>query len=665
MRISGKILILSSFSVVLNTFLYSQILNDTFKISEIEIYSTRPLKLSGLTYSKLDSTVLLEKANTSLAVVLSEHTHVFMKTNGRGAMASASFRGTSASHTKVSWNDIELNSPMLGMVDFSLIPMFFIDNVELFHGSSSISKTKGALGGLISLTSDPDWSKNFSGSYLQGLGSFGSYDENLKIDFGNNIIRSQTNTFFSHSDNDYKYLISDIIDSVDLNSGKQYKPAMKNRDAWYTNYGMMQELYFRPTKRDFISFSFWGQKSSRSIPQLSTDESGLNKNVNREENTILRGVVSYKHYAGPNVIKILSGINYMDMGYSLHNVVNDRIITEINSISESTGIFNHVSSGIEINNNTKLEISGGIDIHSVNSLEKIKQHGYNKQRIQSSLSASLIKKWDKKWRSNITVASEMINKYFTPIAYNTGIEYHILPDDKLYLHTSLAGNSKYPSLNDLYFQPGGNTSLKSEQSFNKEFGLNYNGRLKNITFESEITAYSSNVKDWILWLPTFKGYWVPENIRRVKVKGLESSIIVSGNIGEFGYKMNGIYALTHSIKYGDISNPEDDSYGKQLPFIPVHSANCIANLLFKGWTLSYLWNYYSKIYTTTSNTSGILSELPVYFMNQVGLNKHLALKNCSLDLNVKVHNLFNEKYRSVLQRAMPGRNFVVQMKISI
>ena len=646
---------------------YPQKLSDTLHISEISIYSPRKLKLTGLTYTQVDSFVLNDKMNNSLSEVLSEHTPVFIKTYGRGALASASFRGTSPSHTKVTWNDIELNSPMLGMVDFSLIPMFFVDNVEILHGGSSVSGIKGALGGLISLSTEPEWNKNFSVLFLQGAGSFGSNDAYLKLYLGNKQWSSQTRIFYSHSDNDYKFINTDILDSVDLVSGKKYHPEMKNRDAMFTSYGILQEFNFRPSEKNFFNISIWGQNSSRSIPQLSTNESGLNNNINRDDNLSLRGVVSYKHYAGKGSFKLLSGVNLMDLDFTLQNRLSDStIFTEINSASYSSGFFNRVGYSLEINESTNLEISAGVDYHQVNSNEKVLQYGYQKNRLQSNLMATIVKSWSPRWRNNISLSSEMIDKKLTPLSFIAGIEFHILPDEKLYLNAAVGSNAKYPSLNDLYFQPGGNTSLKSELSINREVGMHFKQELNKAALSSQVTLYSTQVQNWILWLPTFKGYWEPDNIKAVNVKGLETSVDLSGNAGTIGYKMKGSYALTRSVNLQESPNPEDKSYGKQLPFIPVHSANYVLNIDYRKWSFAYLWNFYSERYTTTSNyTNSGRDVLYPYFMSQAGLNKKFEFKDYLVELNFKIYNLFNEKYRSVLQRPMPGRNFQVQLKVKI
>lgn len=380
---------------------------------------------------------------------------------------------------------------------------------------------------------------------------------------------------------------------------------------------------------------------------------------------ILRGVLSYKRYFSLGQFNVFSGLNYSDNSYTLHNRIQDnKMLNEINSTTRSVSYYNHFEYSFE-KDEMNISIAANLNIFKVHSFEEIQSFGYEKNRLNPSFSASVIKKWAKRWRSNITIASEMIDDDLVPLKYFTGMEYHILPEDQLFLRTSIAGNSKYPSLNEMYFQPGGNPLLKPEKSFSQEMGIHYEVKLKDVSVESEIGGYNSVVHDWILWLPTFKGHWVPGNIKRVTSRGLETNLSISRDEGLIRYKIKALYALTNSINQGESMNPSDQSYGRQLPFIPVHSANCFLTLMYKTWSVSYLWNYYSQRFTTTSNQYNSSRDyLYPYFMNQVGVKRHFNINKVRTDLNLKIYNLFNEKYRSVLQRPMPGRNYSVQVKLS-
>lgn len=175
------------FSILVWQSSFSQGIRDSvFQLQEVIKTADKLFKKeeAGMTQTRVDSMVLIEKSNLSLSELLSENTPVFIKSHGRGALATASFRGTAASHTQVNWNGININSPMTGMVDFSLLPVYVIDQISLKHGASSIADQSGGLGGTINIENKADWSKPFRLKYMQGIGSFKTFDEFFQISFG-------------------------------------------------------------------------------------------------------------------------------------------------------------------------------------------------------------------------------------------------------------------------------------------------------------------------------------------------------------------------------------------------------------------------------------------------------------------------------------------------
>ena len=78
------------------------------------------------------------------------------------------------------------------------------------------------------------------------------------------------------------------------------------------------------------------------------------------------------------------------------------------------------------------------------------------------------------------------------------------------------------------------------------------------------------------------------------------------------------------------------------------------SLFHAGWS----WSYYSKRYTGTANSSETISDyLYPYFMNDLLLGISCPTGKNKLNAEVRIQNLFNEDYRTVLQRPMPGRNY--------
>ncbi|MCF8400714.1 MAG: TonB-dependent receptor plug domain-containing protein, partial [Bacteroidales bacterium] len=185
---------------------------------------------AGMKQMRVDSVILLEKVNLSLSDVLSENTSVFIKEHGRGALASASFRGTAPSHTQVNWNGININNPMAGMVDFSLIPVYVIDDVQLKFGAASIAGQSGGLGGSVNIGNRIDWQSEPAFRYIQGIGSYSTFDEFLQFGFGNSKIRSRTRLYHNYSKNDYTF-INRGIGNVDPNTGSIVNPLDTNHNA--------------------------------------------------------------------------------------------------------------------------------------------------------------------------------------------------------------------------------------------------------------------------------------------------------------------------------------------------------------------------------------------------------------------------------------------------
>ena len=80
---------------------------------------------AGARVTHISPAILQANKTRSLAELLTDHTSIYIKSLGTGALSTASFRGTSASQTRVNWNGINITPPLSGTFDFSQIPVFF------------------------------------------------------------------------------------------------------------------------------------------------------------------------------------------------------------------------------------------------------------------------------------------------------------------------------------------------------------------------------------------------------------------------------------------------------------------------------------------------------------------------------------------------------------
>jgi len=276
--------------------------NDSLRIlQQVEVTARRNTKLKVLQSQSIDSLTLKQTENLNLSDLLSEHTHVFVKNEGRGALSTVSLRGTSSSHTDVKWNGISLKSPMFGEVDFSLVPVFLVDEMNVFQGGSSISQGVGGIGGTISLNNKADWQNRFNVLWRQDYGSFRSMNQYLKLSFGNSKIQSKTRIFYNYSENNFPFINKNIA-QLDPN-GQLVYPKQKNTYADYRLMGLLQELYFRIGPKGNLSLRYWGQTNNRGLPRLNTYEGDDFSNISEPRAPIIEWLHNMSILVHGNVLR--------------------------------------------------------------------------------------------------------------------------------------------------------------------------------------------------------------------------------------------------------------------------------------------------------------------------------------------------------------------------
>lgn len=648
--------------------LFSQGIRDSlFTIEGVEVTAARFFvkEEAGVKETLLDTAILKEKASLSLSNLLSENTSVFIKSNGRGAMATASFRGTASSHTQVSWNGISVNSPMLGMVDFSLIPVYIIDNLSLKHGAASLTDRGGGIGGSVNLENRPDWGENTELRYIQGVGSYQTFDEFLQLGFGNRKIRSMTRLYHNSSQNDYTFT-NRGIGNLDPESGEVLNPLDTNANAAYLRYGVVQELYFRPHSAHLLSLIYWGQYADRAIPWPTSYEGPENANLNQQEHSDHKVVARWKYYSPVGSFMLRSGYSGKNMNYyQLRQIPGLGLEPDVWSVSQQNSFLNTLAWGYEPVKNLSFEAKLDMNHLDVNTRDTVSGIGYHEQRGEVSLFGAVRKSFGERLNLNLMLRQEWIDGERIPFIPFLGIDYRLLRGKDLVIKGSVARNYHQPTLNDLYWQPNGNPDLLPEKGFTLEAGVEYQKQAGSQVLNTGITLYRSSIENWIMWIPSSRMNLEPINIREVLSTGVELDLAFRGEIRKFRYRFSGTYAYTSTVNHGDPLVWGDDSYGKQLVYIPLHSGNLMANLGYRNFFFTYQYNAYSERFTTSSNDLSRRDWLYPYFMNDVTFGGEFTIGKMGFTSELKVYNVFNETYHSVLYRPMPGRNFLVVLKFKI
>lgn len=643
------------------------------KLREIVVWGKRPMKEIGVQKTAFDSVALKENIALSMADILTFNSSVFVKSYGRATLSTVAFRGTSPSHTQVTWNGMRINNPMLGMTDFSTIPAYFIDNASLFHGTSSVNETGGGLGGLVRLATTPDVGEGINAQYVQGIGSFSTFDEFGRFTYGDDHWSVSTRVVYSSSPNDYKYVNHDkkvnIYDG-DHNIIGQYHPTERNRSGAYKDFHALQEIYYNTNKGDRFGLNAWFIKSNRELPMLTTDYGDERDFENRQRENTFRGVLSWDHNRSSWKAGAKAGYIHTWMAYDYRREITEGNWAEMTrSRSKVNTVFGQLEGEYTPARRWYFTANLSAHQHFVRSEDKniILQDGdkaivgYDKGRIE--LSGAFSAKWQPVDPIGLSVVlrEEMFGDRWAPLIPAFFIDGLISRKGNVMVKASVSKNHKFPTLNDLYFLPGGNPDLRSENGWSYDAGASFDTgwtRPFPVSVGGSVTWFDSYIDDWIMWLPTTKGFFSPRNVKKVHAYGIEGKL----NLAMEPFKgwvvdLNGSYSWTPSVNRGEKMSPADQSVGKQLPYVPKHSASLTGRLTWRSWGFLYKWAYYSERFTMSSNDYTLTGHLPRYFMSNISLEKGLSFKPVDLQLKFAVNNLFNEDYLSVLSRPMPGINF--------
>ena len=586
---------------------------------------------------RLDSTILLEYLNTDLSNILSQYSTVFVKSYGNGSLSTPSFRGTTANHTQVEWNGININSPMLGQMDLSQVPVSQFQSLEILYGAATVARTSGAFGGIINLVSNPDWNNHINILVAQTVASFSNYTTDACLAMGNKNIQSITRFNYSNAKNDFPF---------NADTGKTVA-RIRQKDAEYVLGGLTQEVFIKLSQKDRLSARIWYNEENHHLPVTISTLASSQKEEERDRS--VRSMIEYSRATAKYYLTVRSSLVDQYMKYTLDSsATNHRYYSWYNRARMVfTGIRN-------------LSIKPGLDFNSdwVISDEYKKQENRKLVGLFSEFSYDL----KKLFQFTFVFRQEMIDGKLLPFIPSVGIEYKPFRKENLTFSVNGCRNYRYPTLNDLYYGIYGNPDLKTETDYSGEGGVvyNFNTHANHFFIETELTGYYSKIINFIQWLPQPPAsIWRPVNVNEVHARGVEAGLNLKLKIARLNISLNNNYNYCRSTSE-KATSPNDASVGKQLIYIPIHTFNSTISLKIIGFYGSYIFTFVSDRFTSTDN----LSYMQGYYLSNIILGKNFHLRDFILSLQLQINNLFDLDYQSIVDRPMPGRNYALTLKFN-
>jgi vitamin B12 transporter len=601
--------------------------HDTIKIQEVvitrkQISSEQP----GFKFYDIDSVRQEDYSLSSLTELLHEATPLFIKNYGSGGSATSSFRGTSAGHTQVSWNGININDPMLGQSDFSLIPSGMIDNIMVSFGGASMDLGSGAIGGIINLENEAVWVNMTLIDALAGVGSYGRYSALIKARTGGQNFHSVTKAYIATSNNNFHYLDNSALPVPELKIRENNETSQK---------GFMQEFYLRKSE-NVLSARIWYQSASRNLP--GSTQYGYAGEKQYDES--FRSQVNYDGVRGANEFFATAAFMLGNLNYK-----SELFMTDSRNKTNTYVIKGGLT--IPMGEYSRLKIILNDELNEITS------NNYSSivRRNNANLTVSAERKKGRRFGAVVLLRETLDNNHFLLPDFSTGLEYRLFRGEEHYLKLNISRNSKIPSLNDQFWNPGGNPGLRNEYAYSFEAGYKLNQILSpGLSIYAEANYFNNYIRDLIQWHPGDSYFWVADNIGSVNTTGTESSACLKYKSGVLSVNINADYSFTRAWQ---IEDEAPVNKGKQLIYIPKNQASSSVHVFYGNFYSIWTTGFTGRIYTTNDNSEF----LDHYTINSFTAGAKLIIKENSIDLRFKIENMFDVSYQSVAFYPQPGRSY--------
>ncbi|MFT4985160.1 MAG: vitamin B12 transporter [Flavobacteriales bacterium] len=606
---------------------------DSDTLREVSIVKQK-LLLAGEGHSvqRFDKVILDKYRHDEISKLLSEKAGFYLKTNGPNGLATLSIRGLSANHTKLYWNNISISSPTLGLSDLSLLPSAFFDQVNINVGAAGLIDGSGGQGGSINLLNASSIEQGHKVGLMYRVNPLlNSKSRILSHGWNDGKFEVQTNLLLQDAENDFPYFDRSSIIPI----------KRKRENAGLKRLGFANNYFYRIRKGEELSIKLMYMQNDKDLPSVI----GASDNMQNQNDKSWRGLLTWhknkeSYYHGVGIARTKDYSNYQDQVVIIDSEFDIDVLTA----------YYHI--GYKI----MPKIIVGAKITGTRS--NVESSGFDGDVIQNNLSILGTLDYDLPKNGGVVLSVRKETTSESDHGFTPALSVFIRPFDKsnLKLKASFAKNIRIPTLNDLYYEIGGNPNLLDEKSINVESGLEF----EQDKFKFEGVYYYSLTDNWIQWLPQNGGVWSPVNIRKVRSEGVELALTLRPNLKKVISRTFQV-RYTYNIASNIDSKQSELLIGKELIFTPNHQVALNSSLGYKDWRFSFEQKITSKIYLDPMNERYLPYMAPANFVIS-----YLAFEREErrMMIDMTINNIFDEEYQVQPNFPMPMRNITMSVSLN-
>lgn len=531
-----------------------------------------------------------------------------------GTSALARTAGLSADHTSVNWNGMPVESPTLGSTDLSLIPVFLLSGVTLADGGAF--NQGSSFGGSIHLNSFVD--QGSSASLFAEYSTLGNIQGGVKGSYDLGKFKGRTGIQYGQFNNDFDMLIADESTRQENNNVDQL--------------ALSQDLSFSVDEQnELYASALWIQRQAQ-VPFL---RNSLGLIAQDQADSSMKVVAGWKH-TGERIatdVKWGSAVEKQDYTYSY---TWDGFVFD--ELSEIRTARNMVDASFVCYVEEGVKIAGGGRSTDIRATTSSFAQNHNAQ----VLNAFAMAEWQNDWVNLRVNARHDINSHADDGTAFDAVLSRAFESDVITVRPEVVISRKFraPDMNELYWSPGGNEDLLSENGWSYTAGA---GVLidKGVRVRASSKYTRMQIDNMIQWVP--EGWvWTVQNFSSVAIDWVKSEVEIQ--------RGNHTLSIQHEFTE-NVFTHDDGTTGRTL-YVPKHQL-CGA---FAATVSEVELELSALVREGVITQSGDdLADRSDFALLNFAASRAFNISSSVLTLRLGVDNILDRQVEFIQFAAMPGR----------
>ena len=639
-----------------------------------------PQTLSGVQLKKMNALSVADAIRYFSGVQIKDY-------GGVGGLKTVNIRSMGTNHMGVYYNGVQLGNAQNGQIDLGKYSLENIEEIQLYNGQKSdiwqSAREFGAAGSIYLTTRRPRFEngKTFNVKGQMRAGSFDLINPSLLLDVKlSETMSLTTNAELVSSSGKYPFRYRRVSPSGEL--AYDTTAIRQNGDINAIRVEAALNHYYSNT--GFWKLQLYHYNSERGVPGAIVNNVWRNGERLWDRNSFVQATWQDEFFnrwsMRVNAKYANDYTRYINNDDKLIHVENQYLQQETYlTMAHKVRIFDwwDVSAAYDMQYNAlSMYADAHRFTHWLSAATAINVKNY--LRLQASVLGTFVSDMSdssgKSEKSNISTAK------FTPAVF---LSYRPSQVVDLRFNAFYKQSYRYPTFNDLYYTDMGNAYLKPELAKQHSAGLSFVqpfriANLRGSEFRLNADYYYNRISDKIIAYPKGQQFrWTMLNLGLVKINGLDVNT-------HLHFVLPKDFYLTAKLQYTyqtaiDVTDPSDNYYGHQIPYIPWHSGSAVGMF---GWSndwmqyhLNYSFIYVGERYNQQENILynytqpwythdlSLVGEWDIYKARgerREAKGKRLFTLRVALDVN----NLLSQDYDVILNYPMPKRNYKCTVSIT-